>query len=221
MPKFALPGPPFNFLGNFSETQRDSFKAWVNARTKNFTSIKLHHQMRAEQLRKTAGVLETFYATVNDQKLAPSFQKPAWQPGAHGHFNYPYREDHLPMVAVSNVKTLFKDQLQRDEEGVFFMNLVRNLIENHEDDAQFANDAMSPTGQNVATLLLNIDTYFGKNQYQGSLVKDISDQYKGESRFRVNQLDEPTQWELEQVNHSPADMPIQIKQTDPEQDPLP
>jgi len=223
--KYALPGPPFNFLGNFSETQRDNFKTWINARTANFPAITLHHRIRAQQLRKTAGILEKFYLEspkYNDQKLTTTFLKPAWQPGANGHFNYAQREDHLPMVVVSKIKALFKEQLQRDEEGVFFMNHIRNLIETHEDNAQFANDVSSSTNkENLQTLLQSIDTYFGQNQYQAALVMDQSDQYKGQPRFRVHQFDEPTIWELEQMNHSAADAPIQIKQVDPEQDPLP
>jgi hypothetical protein len=230
--KYALPGPPFNFLGNFSETQRDKFKEWIDKRKKNFGPegpITLHHRIRAQQLRKTAGVLEEFYGAkgssenpVNDQKLDPSFVKPSWQPGKDGHFNYTNRNDHLPMVMVGKIKTRFKEQLQRDEEGVFFMNHVRTLIEKHEDFAQFANDVISDTNkENLQTLLTNIDTYFGQPQYEAALVKDKSDLYKGEPRYRVNQLDEPTVWEKEQVNHSDRSAPIAIKQVDPEQDPLP
>lgn len=223
--KYALPGPPFNFLGNFSETQRDNFKSWVNARTANFLAIKLHHQIRAQQLRKTAGILEKFYAEApkyNDQKLTTTFLKPAWQPGANGHFSYVYRNDHLPMVAVSKIKDLFREQLQRDDEGVFFMNHVRNLIEGHEDAAQFASDVQSDKNvDNLQTLLQRIDSYFGQPDYEAALVKDKTDLYKGQPRFRVHQLDEPTIWELEQVNHSAAGSPLQLIQTDPEQDPLP
>ena len=176
--------------------------------------------MRAQQLRKTAGVLETFYSKLNDQKLTATFLKPAWQPGTNGHFGYIQREDQLPMVTVSKIKTRFREQLQRDDEGVFFMNHVRNLIENHEDNAQYANDIQSDTNkENLQTLLKNIDTYFGQPQYEATLVKDQSDLYKGQPRFRVHQLDEPTIWELEQANHSVAGTPIQIKPVDPEQDP--
>lgn len=220
--KYALPGPPFNFLGNFSETQRDNFKAWLNKRTANFPAIALHHRMRAQQLRKTAGLLEQFYANENDQALKPTFQKPAWQPGANGHFSYVYRDDHAPMVAVSKIKALFQEQLQRDDEGVFYMNFVRNLIEGHEDAAQFANDVQADTNkENLQTLLANIDSYFGQPEYEAALVKDQTDQYQGQPRFRVHPLDEPTIWELEQANHSAAGSPIQLIQTDPEQDPLP
>lgn len=220
--KYALPGPPFNFLGNFSETQRDNFKKWINARTANFPAITLHHRIRAQQLRKTAGLLEKFYSTENDQALTTTFLKPSWQPGADGHFNYVNREDQLPMITVSKIKDRFKEQLQRDEEGVFFMNHVRNLIENHEDQAQFANDVTSTTNKdNLQTLLQAIDTYFAQPQYEAALVKDQTDQYQGQPRFRVHQLDEPTIWELEQMNHSAPGVAIAIKEVDPEQDAQP
>jgi hypothetical protein len=222
--KYAQAGPPFNFLGNFSETQRDNFKKWIDARKANFPAIALHHRMRAQQLRKTAGILEAFYANpqLNDQVLTTTFVKPAWQPGANGHFNYAYREDHLPMITVSKIKVLFKEQLQRDEEGVFFMNHVRNIIESHEDNAQFANDAQSVNNtDNLKALLASIDTYFGQAIYEATLVKDQTDKYKGQPRFRVHQLDEPTIWELEQMNHSPAGTAIAIKEVDPQQDPQP
>ena len=217
---YAIPGPPFNFLGNLDETQRDSFKSWINVRTANFPAITLHHRIRAQQLRKTAGILEQFYATVNDQKLAVRANwKPAWQPGPDGHFNYAYRDDQLPMIAVSKIKALFKENLQRDDDGVFFMNQVRNLIENEEDAAQFANDIQSSTNKNnLQTLLQAIDTYFGQPQYEAALVKDQSDQYKGSPRFRVHQLDAPTPWELEQMNHSDPSVAIGLKEVDPQQD---
>jgi hypothetical protein len=215
--KYALPGPPFNFLGNFSETQRDNLKAWVNARKSKFAAIQLHHQIRAQQLRKTAGVLEQFYANTNDQKLTPTFQKEAWQPGPYGHFNYAYRDDHIPMVTVAKLKTAMQAQFQRDDEGVFYMNLVRTIIEKHEDAAQYANDAVSSTAvNNVTQLLSDIDGLFAKNEYQAVLVKDQTDQYGSGAaagpRFRVHQFDFPTQWELERMNHSSPQTPIQIKE---------
>lgn len=215
--KFALPGPPFNFLGNFSETQRDNLKAWVNARKPNFPAIQFHYQMRAQQLRKAAGVLEQFYATVNDQKLAPTFQKEAWQPGPDGQFNYAYRDDHIPMVTVSNLKTSMQPQFQRDDEGVFFMNFLRTVIEKNEDAAQYANDANGTTAvNNVAQLLSDIDSLFSQSQYQAVLVKDKTDVYGSGAaagpRFRVHQFDAPTQWELERFNHSTPQTPIMIKE---------
>jgi len=36
--------------------------------------------------------------------------------------------------------------------------------------------------------------------------------YKGQPYFRVHQAETPTQWELEQMNHSSADTPIAIKE---------
>lgn len=220
--KYALPGPPFNFLGNFSETQRDNLKTWINDRTAKFPDITLHHRMKAQQLRKTAGLLEQFYAKENDQALKPSFQKPAWQPGKHGHFPYVYRNDFLPAVKMFKVKEYFQEQLQRDDEAVFYMNQIRTLIEGHEDAAQLANDVQDANNvDNLKTLLADIDSYFGKPEYQAALVRDVSDQYKGQPRFRVSIIDEPTIYELEQANHSAAGSPIQLIQTDPQQDPLP
>lgn len=249
---YANPGPPFNFLGNFSETQRDALKNWISARQDNFEEIQEYHQMRAQTLRKTAGILETFYKqrSARDNSYATSADqetlavrnnwKPAWQPGNDGHFHYSYRNDYLPMLAVSKIKTRFKEQLQRDDEGLFFMNHVRNLIENHEDLAQYSYDfvnspAPAPSGltgsgpvvtdtievDNLQQLLSLVDTYFAQPQYQAALVKDQSDQYKGEPRFRVHQFDEPTQWEKEQANHGSSNSPIKIKQIDPELDPIP
>jgi len=211
--KYAQTGPPFNFLGHISETQWAAFKQWVNTRAVNFPDVQVHHQIRAQQLRKTAGVLEAFYAKTNDQKLTPtqvngSWPKEAWQPGTDGHFNYSYRDDHLSMVAVNKVKDNMQEQFERDDDGVFFMNHLRNIIESHEDNAQYAKDAQTL----VTTQLSTVDNYFAQNQFQAVLVKDQSDQYKGGPRFRVHQLDEPTQWEKEQANHSAAGDPIQLKE---------
>jgi|SRR5271165_7662086 len=215
--KYTLPGPPFNFLGHFSETQKSNLKSWVNARTNNFSAIQFHHQMRAQQLRKTAGLLEQYYNTTNDQKLNPSFQKEAWQPGPYGHFNYAYRDDHIPMVTVSKLKTVMKEQFQRDDEGVFFMNLLRTQIERHEDQAQYMNDATnSQAKNNVTQILADIDSLFTKNEFQAVLVKDQTDTYgSGDNagpRFRLQQFEPPTQWELEQFNHSDPSVAIQIKE---------
>lgn len=215
--KYALPGPPFNFLGNFSETQRDNLKAWVMTRVAKFAPIQFHNQMRAQQLRKTAGLLEKFYSSENDQTLASTFIKEAWQPGSDGHFNYAYRDDHIPMVTVARLKKQMQDQFQRDDEGVFFMNLVRTLIEKHEDAAQYANDAVSNTAiNNIQQLLSDIDGLFAQNQYQAVLVKDQTDLYGAGAangpRFRVHQFDDPTQWEKERMNHSTPQTPIMIKE---------
>lgn len=215
--KYALNGPPFNFLGNFSETQLGNLKTWVNDRISNFPKIQLHYQIRAQQLRKTAGALEQFYQSVNDQKLTPSFKKEAWSPGPNGHFAYAYREDHLPMVAVKNLKIAMKPQFQRDDEAVFAMNHTRAQIEKLEDLAQAANDAVnSSLDKNVSQILADITGMFAQNRYQAVLVKDKSDQYgvgaAAGPRFRVHQFDEPSQWELERMNHSSPKTPIMIKE---------
>jgi hypothetical protein len=235
--KYALPGPPFNFLGHFSQTQFGNLQTWVNARTKNFLPVQQHYQIRAQQLRKLAGVLEQFAGTTTDQALSASvpqtfnrgsgytaFPKEAWQPGPNGHFNYLPRVDHLPMVSMTYLKTYMKPQFQRDDELWFSINHVRTMIEKNEDNAQYANDAVTtsvpaanvfqlPT---VAALISELNTYFAQNQYQAVLVKDQTDTYgvgaANGPRFRVHTLDPPTQYELEQMNASNPQTPIQIKE---------
>lgn len=220
--KYAYPGPPFNFLGNFSATQWNAFQSWVADRQANFTPISQFYQIRAQQLRKTAGVLEQYYSTINDQNLAPTFSKTLWKPGINGHFTYPYDNDQLPMVMMGKIKTRFKDMLQRDEEAVFFMNQVRCLIEKSEDMAQYAHDFIQPdisttnsgSPETLQPLLAKINSYFSKPEYVAALVDDINSLYKGEPYFRVNQADTPTIWELEQMNHSDPSLglPIAIKE---------
>lgn len=195
--KYALPGPPFNFLGHFSNTQKVALEAWVNARLGYFANIQTFYQIRAEQLRKTAGLLEKFYATENDQTLKPTFQKEAWQPGPQGHFPYAFRNDVLPGVTMSNIKGALQPQLQRDDEGMFWMNHVRTLIERMEDDAQYASTAAADVKQWMA----DIDRMFSLPEYAAVLVQDQTDQYKGEPRFRVHQLDQPTAWEQAVASH--------------------
>src|SRR5271166_5832767 len=134
-----------------SQTQFGNLQTWVNARTGKFppvqsngqAGIQLHYQIRAQQLRKLAGVLEQYAGTLNDQKLTTAFQKEAWQPGPYGHFNYAPRQDHIPMVTASYLKNYMKPQFQRDDELWFSMNHVRTVIEKNEDQAQFANDAVT------------------------------------------------------------------------------
>jgi uncharacterized phage infection (PIP) family protein YhgE len=201
---YAYPGPPFNFLGTFSETQKNTFEAWLNARLSKFSSIQTFYQIRANNLRKTAGVLEQWYQTDNDEVLAPTFKKVEWQPGPNGYFVPTPRNDHIPMITVSAIKKLYKEQLDRQDESVFHMNHLRNLIEKTEDLAQYANDAITQTPQ----LIQQIESYFTQPQYQAVLVKDISDQYAGQPRFRVNPLDAPTEWELEQHNRATPGAPI-------------
>ena len=141
--KYALAGPPFHFSGNFSETQHNAFIGWVAARMGNFPAIQTHHQVRAQQLRKTAGLLEKFYATANGESLPLTFQKEAWQPGPDGHWAYTHRNDHAPAVTMGKIKDHFRFQLQRQEEAYFHMYHLRNQIERQEDLAQFARDAVA------------------------------------------------------------------------------
>jgi hypothetical protein len=211
--KYAYARAPFNFLGHLSSSQKDAFKDWANARSDNFDAIQMHHRIKAQQLRKTAGVLEKFYAEKNDQKLTPTFEKGAWQPGENGHFNYSPQNDHIPMVIMSKIKARFKEQLQRDDEGVFHMNHIRYLIEKHEDTAQFTKDFTdSGVTDNFTQLLSDIENAFAQPEYQSVLVDDVSNLYKGEPYFRVHPADKPTQWELEQMNHSSSSLVIEIKE---------
>jgi hypothetical protein len=207
---YGYTGPPFNFLGNMSLTQFQAFTAWIRAREKNFPAIQQHYQIRAEQLRKTAGVLEQYYATLNDEVLAPTFQKKVWQPGPQGHFNYPYRDDQLPMAAMSQIKDYMKEQFLRQDESVFAMNYVRNIIEKTEDKAEKAFLAMNATqfsNDTVENLVSRVNSYFSQPEYEAALVNDQTDVYpakSGKPRFRVHQLDVPTQWEVEQLYTAPA-----------------
>jgi hypothetical protein len=221
--KYAYPNPPFNFLGRFTLTQWNAFQAWVAAREQNFPGITQFYQIRAQQLRKTAGLLEQYYTTQNDQTLTPTFEKDLWSPGPNGHFNYAINnDDHIPMVMMSRIKTRMKDMFQRDEDAIFYMNQLRCLIEKNEDMAQYNhNFAQTPptTANNdnpytLQPLLTKINSLFSKPEYVSVLVDDVNaaNMYKGQPYFRVHQAETPTQWELEQMNHSSADTPIAIKE---------
>jgi hypothetical protein len=203
--KYGYVGPPFNQLGHQSFSQFTAFQNWVNARTNKLTSVQQFYQIRAAQLRKTSGALEQYYKTLNDEMLAPTFQKAAWQPGTQGYFPYVWREDHLPMVAMYQIKDYMREQFQRQDESVFHMNHARNLIEKQEDKAQRANEALHHPVRSVTQLLSEINTYFNKPEYDAVLVKDTTDVYPAgtsQSRFRVHQLDAPTQWEIEQLGRT-------------------
>jgi len=217
--KYAYAHPPFNFLGHFSASQWTAFQAWVAQRQGNFPNISLFYRIRAQQLRKTAGVLEQFYNTVNDQQLSPTFSKDLWKPGDNGHFTYPYDDDHLPMVMMSKVKLRFKEMLQRDEEAVFAMNHLRCVIEKNEDAAQDSYDFTQPsntksndTPDTLQPLLAKINGYFSKPEYAAVLVDDVNTLYQGQPYFRVNQADTPTAYELFVMNHSDPSIPIAIKE---------
>ena len=212
--KYALNGPPFNFLGHFCVSQKAALKSWLLPRTAKLPGIQQFHQIRAQQLRKTAGLMEEFYSNHNDQKMTPTFLKESWQPGVHGHFENSVENDHLPMVVMSKIKARFKEQLQRDEEGMFLMNHVRCLIEKHEDAAQYTNEVTDSANEdNLKALLSEIDTYFGQVEYESILVDDTRTYgAANEPYFRVNPFDTPTQWELEKMNHGTPGGAIKLKQ---------
>src|SRR5208337_2573115 len=115
-------------------------------------TTQLHYQIRAQQLRKTAGALEQFYATVNDEKLAATFAKAAWQPPTSGYTQYVNRDDQLPMVAMGQIKVFLKERLQRQDEAVFHMNHIRNIIEKTEDKAEYAADGASTVADLIAKI---------------------------------------------------------------------
>lgn len=207
--KYALPGPPFNFLGHMSQTQNDSLNTWITRNSPNQPLVMAWYQIRANQLRKSAGLLEKYYATEYPdisapQPMFPSFQKAEWQPGPSGHFTYVNGNDQLSAVNMSKIKNYYQYMLQRDDEGMFWMNWLRNHIERHEDMANLHNDAEIQ----VPLLQAELTTMFGKNEYQNVLVDDIKTPVVGVNNtsipgpyFRVNQLDQPTAWELSQFSH--------------------
>lgn len=189
---YALTGPPFNFLGNLSESQKNAFTDWVNDQTPQLPQVQTFHQIRAQQLRKTAGMLEAYYASgAAPDDLAPTFVKDSWKPSAQGHFPYAFRQDHEPAVVVGRIKEYFRSRLVTQDDSVFHMNQVRGMIEKQEDLAQYSNEAAT----RVPDLMDRLETLFGQPEFQAVLVKDLSDQYQGAPRFRVHQLDDPTPWE--------------------------
>jgi hypothetical protein len=190
---YAVAGPPFNFLGNLSETQRNAFTAWVTKQTPNLPQVQVFRQSRAQQLRKSAGMLEKFYSTATPDVLAPTFVKATWTPGPQGHWPYAARNDHEPAMVVSKIKEIFHTQLVHQDDAVFHMNHLRAQIEKQEDLAQYTYQGAA----NVSNLVNKLEALFGAPEYQAALVKDISDQYKGQPRYRVNGLDAPTPWELD------------------------
>lgn len=189
---YALPGPPFNFLGHMSETQKNAFTTWVNKSKASLPATQLHHQIRAQQLRKTAGMLEAYYRTsAPPDPLTPTFVKESWKPSAETHFPYAMRNDHEPSVVVGKVKEYFRSRLVHMDDAVFHLNGVRTQIEKQEDLAQYASEAQTKVGE----LMTKLESLFGQPEYQAVLVKDLSDQYMGQARYRTHELDDPTAWE--------------------------
>jgi hypothetical protein len=208
--KYGYTGPPFNFLGNFDTTQWNAFQKYVGTAQANLPAIQIHYQIRAAQLRRTSGVLEAYYSKVSPV-LAPTFDKAVWKAGPNGYFNYVQRDDHLPMIAVAQIKDILRNQFQWQDEGVFQMNQLRNLIEKSEDNAQKATEGAG----NISNLITAVNGYFNKPEYQAALVKDQTDVYPvgtTQPRFRVHQLDVPTQWEQEQHARATPGGSVNIKE---------
>ena len=191
---YAKVGPPFNFLGHMTETQRDSFYSWMNARSKNFPAISQFYQIRAQQLRKSAGLLEYYYANYSQDKPTPSFKKAPWESEGVP-LLYSITNDQLPAVAMSKMKEVYKEQLQVDEEAVFWMNWLRNHIEKNEDKAQKAFEANDTVGANKTKL----NEYFVDPSYNRTLVAK-----KNEDSYRTHLLDKSTQWDLDNAKIVPT-----------------
>ena len=202
--KYAQQGPPFNFLGNLCLTQKKAFYAWLDRNTPKQEAVAQWYQIRSNQLRKSAGLLEQFYAKKYDFPLKPTFQKKAWQPGPDGHFSYVVQSDIKPAVRVAEIKARFQEMLQRDDEAMFWMNWLRNHIERHEDKATLHEE----TPDAMVDMRKELDAMFSNPAYAAVLVDDTV-QYRGTKgtaapgpHFRVAQLDEPTLWEKEQFSHN-------------------
>lgn len=191
--KYGKSGSPFNFLGRLSESQKDSFYEWMDKKLPLVPEAVIWHRAKAQQLRKTAALLESLYPD-----LTPPFEKEAWKPNPDGHFNGTPSRDAVPSTVVSRLKDRFRPMLQRDDEAVFWMNSIRTQIERHEDAATILNEAKTDT----QVLRAELDALFGKPEYEATLVKDKTSLYKGEPYFRTNSLDEPTIWEKEQMDHT-------------------
>lgn len=188
--KYANTGSPFNFLGRVSESQRDSFYEWIDKQSPLSPECSVWYQVRAQQLRKTAGILEHIYSK---QELKPTFEKTSWKPGKDGHLTGNPDRNATPATVVSRIKQRFQPMLQRDDEAVFWMNWVRTQIERAEDAATM----QAESKQDVDALKTELTALFDKPEYESTLVKDKTKLYKGEPYFRVNSLDEPTAWEKE------------------------
>jgi hypothetical protein len=191
MSKYARVGAPFNFLGHMSLDQKNAFYSWLDSKKANFAPIQEFHQIRSQQLRKTAGLLEDFYAS---EKLKPSFAKAPWEPGPQGYFPYTQRDDQQPAVLVQRIKERVKEQLQHDDEAVFWMNWLRTHIEKQEDMAQIASEASAE----ITALKKELDALFDGGTYDAVLVKDTK-------VYRVHQLDDPTETEMKRVAYDASD----------------
>lgn len=187
MTSYAQVGPPFKFSGTLTEAQKGGLEQWVADKKQHFTPVSAFHQVRAQQLRKTAGMLEAFY---KQKSLSPSFQKDPWQPGADGHFLTTPRDDQGPSNAVCAIKASMQSLMANDEAAQFRMNFVRLRLEDHEDKAQFASDGSDVVDYHLQSL----NRFFADPHYRAVCVRE-SDTYEGEPRYRVHPLDPPTAWE--------------------------
>jgi hypothetical protein len=187
-----MPTAPFNFLGTMSQTQFQGFEAWIAAQEANTTAISAFHQRRANQLRKSSGLLENYFRQVDPRCIYPTFAKKPWEPVADGHFTPLQRDDCVPANAMARIKANYQDQLSSVDEAVFRMNFLRTRIEAHEDMAQ----EQFETVDDDAADLERLRAYFADPAYQGCLVRDQDDLYLGEPKYRVSPWDPPTPWEL-------------------------
>lgn len=200
---YAKPGPPFNFLGTITESQKEALEAWVGKHRADFTDISKFHQIRAHQLRKSSGMLETFYKAKDPaaRGLKPTFDKEPWQPKEGGHFFPTQRDDQGPANAVYDIKDRFQYPMAADEEGVFRMNFIRTRFEFQEDVAQ----EMAEGADFVTQKLADLNRFFADPHYRAACIKDKSDLFEGEPRFRAHPWDKPTAYEQRAANGTLSD----------------
>lgn len=191
--KYARTGPPFNFLGTITESQKEALEKWVGKHKADFPDLTKFHQIRAHQLRKASGMLETFYKSKDpwSRGLEPSFEKDPWQPGPDGHFFPTQRDDQGPANAVFELRDRFQYPMAFDEEGQFRMNFLRTRFEFQEDLAQ----EMAEAADYVVQKLADLNRYFADPHYRASCIRDKSDLFEGEPRFRAHPWDQPTKAE--------------------------
>jgi hypothetical protein len=189
MPTYSKIGPPFNFLGHMTESQKIEFYKWLDSKSSSLSDEEKWWRIKAQQFRKCSGVLEAWQVS-KGSGISSQWDKQVWEPGKHGHALYTQGDDQLPSVVMSDIKELFREQLKALEESVFQMNHLRTLIEKCEDKAQYTHEAPNT----LPHLKAELDSLFGRPEYQTVLVKKVD-----ESKFRVSQLDEITPLERERL----------------------
>ena len=211
--KYAKVGPPFNFLGHMCKTQKKTFYSWIAANLPKQPQVMQWYQIRANQLRKSAGLLEAYYATEypdpdpsssHSPTFAPTFEKAPWKPGPNGHFTYVNGNDQLTSINVSQIKEYFRYMLQRDYEGMFWMNWLRNHIERHEDMANLHYEATD----RLPILQDELDAMFKAPENENVLVDDTLTKVVTANGIsipgpysRVSPLDPPLTYELSQLQY--------------------